>query len=240
VAVLAGVGVTWYTWLEQGRDVRASRHLLDRLSRALRLGRAEAGYLRDLALARDDESAGPTRLSPAVPTLLRELRNCPAFVHDDEFDIVAFNEACSAVLLDLRRIPKKRRNLIELLLTERSLQARLPDWERQARHVIGRYRALAARTPARMKARLAELHAVSSMHTSIWDEHEIVGEVAGKKRVLHPTAGELSFDFVSTSMGPYALAVYAPSTPATEARVAALVQARTPRRFPTSIRSPEG
>jgi|SRR5712692_6002584 len=36
VAQLADVGVTWYTWLEQGRDIRNAR---DRFSRSVRLGK---------------------------------------------------------------------------------------------------------------------------------------------------------------------------------------------------------
>jgi transcriptional regulator with XRE-family HTH domain len=37
VAQLSGVGVTWYTWLEQGRDIAASAQVIDALVRALRL-----------------------------------------------------------------------------------------------------------------------------------------------------------------------------------------------------------
>ncbi len=42
VAQLAGVGTTWYTWLEQGRDVRASLDVLEAIARALRLTRPSA------------------------------------------------------------------------------------------------------------------------------------------------------------------------------------------------------
>jgi transcriptional regulator with XRE-family HTH domain len=41
VALLAGVGVTWYTWLEQGRQINASTQVLDAVARTLRLDRAE-------------------------------------------------------------------------------------------------------------------------------------------------------------------------------------------------------
>ena len=32
VALLAGVGVTWYTWLEQGRDINVSAQVLDAIA----------------------------------------------------------------------------------------------------------------------------------------------------------------------------------------------------------------
>jgi len=34
VAQLAGVGISWYTWFEQGRDIQVSAHFLENLSRA--------------------------------------------------------------------------------------------------------------------------------------------------------------------------------------------------------------
>ncbi|MEC0245107.1 helix-turn-helix transcriptional regulator [Paenibacillus chitinolyticus] len=41
VAVLAGVSVTYYTWLEQGRDLTPSRDVIDSIAQALRLSPAE-------------------------------------------------------------------------------------------------------------------------------------------------------------------------------------------------------
>jgi len=45
VAQLAGVGISWYTWFEQGRDIQVSAHFLENLSRALRLDRSEREFL---------------------------------------------------------------------------------------------------------------------------------------------------------------------------------------------------
>src|SRR5437867_2813016 len=45
VAQLAGVGTTWYTWLEQGRDVRASASVLEAIAGALELTPAERAHL---------------------------------------------------------------------------------------------------------------------------------------------------------------------------------------------------
>src|SRR5580692_548780 len=45
VALLAGVGTTWYTWLEQGRDVSASLDVLEALARALQFSQAERSHL---------------------------------------------------------------------------------------------------------------------------------------------------------------------------------------------------
>ena len=49
VAQLAGVGVTWYTWLEQGRPIRASVQVLETVARTLRLDPIERQHLFRLA-----------------------------------------------------------------------------------------------------------------------------------------------------------------------------------------------
>ena len=49
VAELAGIGVDWYTRLEQGRAVAPSPTTVDALARALRLDKAEHAHLKALA-----------------------------------------------------------------------------------------------------------------------------------------------------------------------------------------------
>src|SRR2546428_14011841 len=71
VASLAGVGLTWYTWFEQGREIRVSPDFLENVSRALRLSSAERQHLyvltgREPALARAPARA----VSPALQRML--------------------------------------------------------------------------------------------------------------------------------------------------------------------------
>src|ERR687888_2403604 len=49
VAQLAGVGVTWYTWLEQGREINASPQVLDAIARTLQFDSHEHAHLFTLA-----------------------------------------------------------------------------------------------------------------------------------------------------------------------------------------------
>jgi transcriptional regulator with XRE-family HTH domain len=49
VAYLAGVSVTYYTWLEQGRATTPSRQVLDALAQTLQLSSAEHAYILSLA-----------------------------------------------------------------------------------------------------------------------------------------------------------------------------------------------
>ena len=59
MAQLAGVGTTWYTWLEQGRDIRPSAQVLDAIARTLQFDaheQAEKAMIQDLVLL--DEGGG--------------------------------------------------------------------------------------------------------------------------------------------------------------------------------------
>src|ERR1700722_3382024 len=49
LAQVAGVGVTWYTWLEQGRPINASVQVLDAIATTLRLDPVERAHLFRLA-----------------------------------------------------------------------------------------------------------------------------------------------------------------------------------------------
>src|SRR5882757_631151 len=76
VAYLAGVSVTWYTWLEQGRDVTPSRQVLDSLARTLRLSQAEHDYLLSLggySAPHPAEDASPGTAPAHVQRLLDAL-----------------------------------------------------------------------------------------------------------------------------------------------------------------------
>ena len=65
VAQLAGVGTTWYTWLEQGRDVRASMDVFEAIARALRLTPAERAHL--ILLGRGEEAPPASRPPSTSP-----------------------------------------------------------------------------------------------------------------------------------------------------------------------------
>lgn len=133
VAQLAGVSTTWYTWLEQGRDIRMSTSVLDCIATALQLTADERKYLYDLAL---DSGSGSILLKEEQPEIsqplkkiIKELQFCPAIITDRRYDIVGWNEAASHVFLDFEQIPLEQRNMIRLLFTRKELQRLAVNWE---------------------------------------------------------------------------------------------------------------
>src|SRR5271157_236959 len=87
VALLAGVGVTWYTWLEQGRPINASTQVLDAVASTLRLDRVEREHLYRLAEATPVRTECSRR---AVPATIREIVHAldplPASLINSRFD----------------------------------------------------------------------------------------------------------------------------------------------------------
>jgi transcriptional regulator with XRE-family HTH domain len=103
VAQLAGVGVTWYTWLEQGRPIKASVQVLAAVARTLRLDQAEQEHLYRLADV-PDAAGGPSspgvtceQVTPEVQEVLDHLVPLPASVLNERFDLLGWNAAYAAV-----------------------------------------------------------------------------------------------------------------------------------------------
>ena len=104
---MAGVGATWYTWLEQGRDVRASLEVLEAISSALRLTRAERAHL--ILLGRGEEAppckSPVERASASLRRLIANLGTNPAYIIGRRWDYLAWNDAATALLGDFGEVP---------------------------------------------------------------------------------------------------------------------------------------
>ncbi|MDA2068403.1 MULTISPECIES: helix-turn-helix transcriptional regulator [Bacillus] len=133
VAQLAGVSTTWYTWLEQGRDIKVSTLVLDCISKALQLNIDETDYLYDLAFETNSEITSQkkdqSKISPSLIRILDELTYCPTIITDRHCHIVGWNPAAAYVFLDFEQIPNDQRNLIRLVFTRKELKALAVNWD---------------------------------------------------------------------------------------------------------------
>ncbi len=118
VAQLSGVGVTWYTWLEQGRRINASVQILDAVARTLRLDRAEREHLYHLAdVPAVPESPTPATVDPEVRSILDGLVPLPAAVYNGRYDLLAWNVTYAAIFPALARAAPAERNALWQLFT---------------------------------------------------------------------------------------------------------------------------
>ncbi len=202
VAQLCGLSTTWYTWIEQGRDVSVSPSALARLADVLQLGRAERSYLFDLAGKRDPD-LGETESDPVSPAALASVEGIavPAYILDRHWNAKSWNAPAERLFTGwLDR--DGDRNLLRFIFLEPSARTLICDWEHRARRVAGEFRAASSlhlSDPA-LRALVEALHRESADFARFWREHEVLGREGGERTFRHPRDGFLKFEQVTFAL----------------------------------------
>ncbi|MFF4250454.1 helix-turn-helix transcriptional regulator [Streptomyces sp. NPDC001663] len=200
VSLLSGVSLTWYTWLEQGRDINVSPQILLALSRALQLDEVERTHLFRLSGLPVPEPAERSRDVPdAVRTFLDTLMPNPAFVIDRCFDVLAWNRAQEQILgSTLRDRAPGELNSVWMLFREPLLRTLMPEWEAEARWLTGLLRQQAAYEldNPRFTELIDELLATSPEFAALWPEHDVVEFRSSVRRYRHPDVGAFEVSYV--------------------------------------------
>jgi transcriptional regulator with XRE-family HTH domain len=198
VAQLSGVGVTWYTWLEQGRDIPASDQVIEALARALRLSPDEHRHLRALAgltppsPADDVAAEARARLQRLVDAVAPTI----ASVYDAHFDYLAWNTPYQRIRHDPATLAPARRNLLWMMFTDEENRARMTTWDRAARALLSQFRAAAGHRPddPRFAELVAALTEASAQFRAWWDEYPVRYFRPALIRIAHPQAGRITLE----------------------------------------------
>jgi transcriptional regulator with XRE-family HTH domain len=196
VAELAGIGTGWYTFLEQGRDVRPSEGALRRIAGALQLDHAEKKFLLDLALESAPRSRGPEFVPPVLRRVIRSTTG-PALIIGQRWDLLDFNEAANAVWdFDYMR----DRNVLRTCFTPEA-RALYPNWAYRARQLVAMFR---AQIPSLLRdpwvlSVVDGLRESSPEFRAFWAEQSVSEENSGHVTLDHPFVGRLRFDFAILS-----------------------------------------
>lgn len=187
VAALAGVGLTWYTWLEQGRDIGVSATFLDNLCRVLRLDAAERRHLYLLAHARPPVEPGKTwcTVPPLVLRLMHDLAPHAAFILNLRWDVLASNPAAEDLFGFSSHSPDQR-NLLRMLFTDPALRTLHADWDKEAPRILSSFRrdhALSA-PEADLDSVVSELRKVSPDFRHWWQAHEAHAPCSGQRELV--------------------------------------------------------
>jgi transcriptional regulator with XRE-family HTH domain len=197
VAQLAGVSTTYYTFLEQGRDVRPSRQVVTALASALRLSSAERAYLFQLAgitLAAEDRAQAET-VDPVVGALVGRLDPFPAYLKGRRWDVLAANRAARALLTDWPARESGDRNLVWWMFTDPGARKVYVHWEEEASGMLGRFRAAAGRRPddPDFTDLIERLHQASPEVRAWWPRYDVAAIGGGTKHLHHPALGDIAF-----------------------------------------------
>lgn len=207
VAQLAGVSTTWYTWLEQGRDIKVSTSVLDNIAAALRLTRDERNYLYALAMdtggglgvAGHRLQEGQPEISPSLQKILQELKYCPTIISDRRCQIVGWNEAASHVFLDFEEIPLEQRNMISLLFTRQEFRRLAVNWEQFVRGFLAIFRAYYGQyvEDEWYNHFLLEMKEAHPDFNHLWEQSEVSSAPEVILEFRHAKGGKMHFQLTS-------------------------------------------
>ncbi len=205
VAQLSAVGVTWYTWLEQARDIQVSSQVLDALARALLLDRSERTHLFSLAGTVDPAPGTECpSVTPALREMLWQLDPIPACVQNSRYDILAYNRTYGRLLCDLDAVAPENRNCMLLSYTDENWRASVVDLPEMNRVMAAKFRASMAEHLAEpaWKALVKRLETASPEFREIWARHEVVGPGGRTKLFRNAQVGLVRLDHTDLWLGP--------------------------------------
>ncbi|KVE39303.1 helix-turn-helix transcriptional regulator [Burkholderia sp. TSV86] len=196
VAQLCGVSATWYTWIEQGREVSASADALARIAVALQLSRAERAYLFELAAQRDP--AEPELAATDVPATLVatvKLLATPAYVLDRQWNALTWNDAASTLFAGWLDGERDERNLLRFTFTSPAARALIVDWQARSRRLVAEFRADTIRhlSDAPTRALIDSLVAASDAFAHYWASQDVVEREGGERAFDHPRDGRVVY-----------------------------------------------
>jgi transcriptional regulator with XRE-family HTH domain len=203
VAVLAGLSPTWYTYLEQARDIRPSPEVLDSLARVLQLSEDERRYMHLLAYG---EVIRPGRLETEIPgeQLLKQIIGLmdaspyPVYSVNRYCDLVGWNKAATEWYDDWGQCPPGECNFLRWMLCSPVARQVLVDWESDARDIVARWRAEVAKWPedTRIPRLINELSQISPLFMRWWNDHDVREHRSRIRRFRHPELGVQSLRIV--------------------------------------------
>ena len=196
LAQLAGVGVTWYTWLEQGRPINASVQVLDAIGRTLKLDATERAHLFRLADV-PGTAAVPGCDDCPLPDEIQQILDAlpiPACVVTERFDLLAWNPVYAAIFPAVTSAPTAERNTLLSVFTSLPCCAPYDNHQASCATMVGQLRAAYSKhlgDPAWTHF-IRRLEAESPKFAAAWAEHDVAQPSSYSKALRHPGVGEFT------------------------------------------------
>ncbi|MGH9054530.1 MAG: helix-turn-helix transcriptional regulator [Acidimicrobiales bacterium] len=214
-------------WLEQGRDVRTTVHVIDALARAFRLEREAHRHLRYLAgLSLPEPDQMPEGATPDLDRLLGLLSPAPACVFGPSFYFLAWNDTF-ATIWDPPALPADRCNLMWLAFADAAHRRTWVDWDARSRMLLGEFRAAYGQHSgeARFTELVEALSTVSTEFRTWWTRYDVRESFTGPLVIRQPGVGTIHLDVTELRVGAYpslTLAVHVPVRPSDRRKLAQL------------------
>jgi transcriptional regulator with XRE-family HTH domain len=218
VAQRCGLSTTWYSWIEQGRDISLSAAALARLADALRLTGAERSYLFELARQRDPAppQAAAAGTVPAELLAALEVIAAPAYLLDRLWRARGWNEAAGRLFAPW--LGSGETSLLRFVFLDPAARRFIADWENRARRLAAEFRADTAHHPgdAAMQAFVDDLLRRSDAFAGFWHDHAVLAREGGLRIFNHPEDGRLRYEqatFIPSAHPDHKLVILLPAPP---------------------------
>jgi len=198
VALLAGIGLTWYVWLEQGRPIHVSTQVIESLSKVLLLDKQERIHL--YLLANQPLPADIPGYQEAVSPILQHFLDSsifsPSLVLDQRWNVIAWNKAACLIFGDFSEMNVRDCNIVWAVFTDNKYKQLLVDWDLHAKGLIGRFRSACGQyvEDSWLAQFIDDLKAQSTEFNLWWPLHEIESNSEKYKKLNHSIAGILDFE----------------------------------------------
>jgi transcriptional regulator with XRE-family HTH domain len=230
VAQLAGVGLSWYTWLEQGRPIKASTQVLDAVAQTLRMDAVEREHMHVLAGAVPLRTRADALVVPeSVHDVLRCLDPLPATLSTTQMVSLGSNDAFREVFKGWHNLPCLHHNALWCTITEPNARDWLPDYDHDVAYQVAMLRAAYAHNigDPEWEENIARLSDLSSEFAELWARHEVAEPRIWPRRFAHPEVGVMSFTIMQLDVAAFPelrINVYTPVDQATWEQLAAARQ----------------
>ncbi len=201
VAQLAGISTTWYTWIEQGRDVNMSAEALLRLAQALKLNKTERAYLFDLAGRRDPQ--GQIQEEDLASTTLTDVLGniqIPAYILGSTWNVLAWNKQAADLFGDwFTEESVIAPNLLRLVFTAPNAKDFVVNWEVRSKRLVAEFRAdcRSRLEEPELQALVNELSQANPAFEQFWKQHDVLERQGGLREFNHLKEGLLSYQQVT-------------------------------------------
>ncbi|MFI8417610.1 helix-turn-helix transcriptional regulator [Serratia sp. NPDC078593] len=206
LAQISGISATWYTWIEQGRDVSISPYTLARLAKALRLGNAERHYLFTLASAHDPErEQQQDSINEAILHSVHRV-NVPCYLLDVTWNMLAWNQSAETLFCGWLG-QTKRPNLLHFMFFHPLAKTLVSDWSHRAQRVVAEFRAETShhQSTEQMRAFVRNMTRNSEAFNHWWQQHDVMAREGGERVFEHVQQGQLHYQQVTFHPAEHAL-----------------------------------
>ncbi len=205
--MLAGLSPTWYTYLEQGRDIRPSPEVLESLARVLQLTSEERRYLYLVAVgqyppARPSEAKLVPQTDVAQTVAALSLGSAPIYAGNLYGDVLAWNDAAVELYTDFGQLPEGRRNMLWWQLLDPEAKERIDNWEDDTKDLVARFRLASVTRPwdARFRELIADVGEASADFDKWWSAYDVSDQGSRLRRFRLPDGSTRSYELVVLRM----------------------------------------